>query len=273
MNWKRVTRANPCPICGKPDWCRTFADGWVECMRTESAKPARSGGWMHRNGPAPAWICKQKPPPPPRRVDMGAIWADCMENTDPSRLADHAASLGLPLHTLVALGCAWYSPANAWAWPMWAGGRCCGIRLRNDHGKKWTMTGSQAGLFVAEPQDDTLLICEGPTDTAAALSLGFSAVGRPSCMGQEDLVRSFVQSRIWKGGVWIIADRDTPKTRPDGSTFLPGQQGAERLAKSIGKPIRIAYPPAKDMRSWVQSGASRAVVECVINAASWRNLK
>ncbi len=46
MNFTRVSKAEPCPLCGKPDWCRVFSDGWVECMRVQSGTPAKSGGWM-----------------------------------------------------------------------------------------------------------------------------------------------------------------------------------------------------------------------------------
>ena len=46
-SFHRVNRHDPCPICGKTDWCRTFEDGGVECMRVESPVSCRSGGWMH----------------------------------------------------------------------------------------------------------------------------------------------------------------------------------------------------------------------------------
>lgn len=46
-NFHRVSRREPCPICGKADWCRTFEDGGVECMRVESPVSCTSGGWMH----------------------------------------------------------------------------------------------------------------------------------------------------------------------------------------------------------------------------------
>lgn len=45
--YARVSRRDPCPVCGKADWCRVFADGGVECMRTESPVTCSSGGWMH----------------------------------------------------------------------------------------------------------------------------------------------------------------------------------------------------------------------------------
>ncbi len=47
----RHTRAHPCPICGKPDWCRSFDDGYVECMRVESNRPTRNQGYLHWGGP------------------------------------------------------------------------------------------------------------------------------------------------------------------------------------------------------------------------------
>ncbi|MDP9471720.1 MAG: DUF3854 domain-containing protein [Chloroflexota bacterium] len=46
----RHSRREPCPVCGKPDWCRSFADGWTECMRVEGGKPTRNGGWLHWTG-------------------------------------------------------------------------------------------------------------------------------------------------------------------------------------------------------------------------------
>lgn len=51
MNWVRVKRNKPCPICGRPDWCSVSEDGTVVvCMRTESPKPCKSGGWS-KSGP------------------------------------------------------------------------------------------------------------------------------------------------------------------------------------------------------------------------------
>jgi hypothetical protein len=48
-----------------------------------------------------------------------------------------------------------------------------GIRLRNDLGRKWAVTGSRQGLFLPGPHPgQTVLIVEGPTDAAAAVDLG-----------------------------------------------------------------------------------------------------
>lgn len=55
---RRVSRREPCPICGKPDYCEVRGDGAVHCMRTASDVPgrARGGGWWHHPpaGEAPA---------------------------------------------------------------------------------------------------------------------------------------------------------------------------------------------------------------------------
>ena len=46
----RVTKSDPCEVCDHPDWCRRFEDGYTECMRSENARPTRSGGWLHWTG-------------------------------------------------------------------------------------------------------------------------------------------------------------------------------------------------------------------------------
>src|SRR5262245_21314884 len=46
----RVTRAHPCPICKKGDWC-LVGDQFVLCMRVESSRPKHLAGgeigWLH----------------------------------------------------------------------------------------------------------------------------------------------------------------------------------------------------------------------------------
>lgn len=35
--WRTVTRAKPCPACGKPDWCAWTGEGWLKCERSTDA--------------------------------------------------------------------------------------------------------------------------------------------------------------------------------------------------------------------------------------------
>jgi hypothetical protein len=59
---RRVTRAHPCPICGRADWCLLASDDAAAiCARVTSARRAGAAGWLH---------CLDAPiaqaPPPPR---------------------------------------------------------------------------------------------------------------------------------------------------------------------------------------------------------------
>jgi hypothetical protein len=37
--WSPVTKINPCPACGKSDWCAWTREGWLKCERTADAPP------------------------------------------------------------------------------------------------------------------------------------------------------------------------------------------------------------------------------------------
>jgi len=71
--WKRVSRAIPCSVCGKPDWC-TYTGSSACCMRIESLRPLRNGGWLHAgggDGGSLGPISTDRPPDlaPPKRRD------------------------------------------------------------------------------------------------------------------------------------------------------------------------------------------------------------
>jgi DNA primase len=142
-----------------------------------------------------------------------------------------------------------------------------GIRLRLPNGGKLSVRGGHEGLFVPnflKPRG-RLLVAEGPTDTAALLDLGFSAVGRPSCTGGVKLLVELVQQHR-PGGVVIVADADAP-----------GRRGAERLAAVLVaycRKVRIIMPPdgVKDMRDWKRRGATTADVNAAIDKAQVQRL-
>jgi hypothetical protein len=170
-------------------------------------------------------------------------------------------SLGLGVASLQRLGighCGW-----AWTFPMFdARGVVCGIRIRRGDGKKLSVSGSRSGVFV--PRDlviaGRLLICEGPTDTAAMLDVGFAAIGRPSCSTGTDLTCRIALS-LAPLEVVIIADRDAY-----------GHAGALRLATSLRprvRALRIVTPPscAHDARAWVVAGARHEDISAAIDTA------
>ena len=250
--WIRVTKVNPCPICKKPDWCGVSADGEVAiCMRVESTMPSRNGGWMHgvRDELATKRFreVRKKPDPKPNRTPRE--WDD-VANGFVERAAHikmFANSLGVSIHSLKALR-AGFVNNRTWAFPMVDAytGKTCGIRLRTTDGRKLSMRGSKAGLFIPVAMDDPdpIFIAEGPTDTAALLSAGVYAIGRSSCLGQEQMVARFCEKRP----VVIMADVDGP-----------GRKGAAKLAQALkwhALSVRIMAPheKTKDVREWIHRG-------------------
>lgn len=277
MNWLRVTRKEPCPLCEKPSWCCRTDDGQlVLCMRVESNRPGRSGGWLHRIGDQKqAWA-----PPPPRPKPLLSVSLDnaeaLMDNwrhkTDPARISAHASQLGVSTASLTALGAAWAHSYSAWAFPMRDGaGRTVGIRLRAEDGRKWAVRGSREGLFYPErvPSDHVAVVCEGPTDTAAAITMGLWAVGRPSCAGGVDQFRAMCQ-RLLITHVVVVGDNDRPKQRPDGSMYSPGLDGAETLIRSCGLPAKLVMLGAKDFREWWRLGKDLPDFVSLSKSVNWR---
>lgn len=54
-DFARVSRAYPCPICGKPDWCLVERGSHPDralCARVPSTRPAGQAGWIHLLGPS-----------------------------------------------------------------------------------------------------------------------------------------------------------------------------------------------------------------------------
>jgi len=118
----------------------------------------------------------------------------------------------------------------------------------------------------------TVVFGEGPTDMLAACACGLNAVGRSSCLTGAAHLRAFIRRHRVRR-VTIAADDDTPKQRPDGTTWRPGFEGARRLADELGLPTRIVFPfPGfKDLREWYAKGAMTDKAFAIATAgASWR---
>jgi hypothetical protein len=243
-------------------------------MRVEGARKARNGGWVHRMGEdAEAPRRPLLPLPCDRKLlDCGAYHAALRRKWDHWDVDGLSLDLGVDMDALETLQPA-FDPLNqAFAFPMRDGaGSVCGIRLRDFEGRKWAVRGSHEGLFYDPGLStcDDLVVCEGPTDTAAALSLGLQAVGRPACTGGvEALV--VLAWRLRVRHVTIVADRDAPHRRPDGTAWYPGREGAEALARRIRRRWRMVLPPAKDFRAWLHAGATRKEFDSLCRSASWK---
>jgi hypothetical protein len=288
--WRRVTRFDPCPVCGKPDWCCVGEQsGDVYCMRVPSDHPIAAGGWLHRR----QGVSKSNVAEPPQnhrglrlsplpdnakcglrkifldneksaykdhiRSVMGerslaAVLERWQKNVGVSELEQLSEHLGLASEPLKRLGVGWASEFRAWAFPM----RSCaqalrGIRLRTDAGRKFAVRGGHEGLFFdADCPSDVVCVCEGPTDTAAALALGYFAIGKPSCQSCHAEVASMV-AMLAPRQIVIAADADGP-----------GWLGALRTAEAIARPCTVWTPPVKDLREFVRAGGTREMIDCAV---------
>jgi hypothetical protein len=227
-------------------------------MRVQSARPVKNGGWFH------AFDAVRGRPmaPPPRRqapaINATALHREWLAGTAPEELAAFAAALGVSAPALAAVGAAWAPEYTAWAFPMRDGcGNIVGIRLRNERGK-FAVRGSRQGIFVAAaPAQKTLFVCEGPTDTAAALDLGLFAVGRPNCCCGGLEIRAWARRRQCARAV-IVSDNDKP-----------GLDGARKVGVELRMPYAIYVPPAKDLREFCRLGGRRNMIENTLKSTVW----
>lgn len=253
--WKRTSRAQPCPVCGKNDWCMMSANGAVViCPRVEqgATKYLDGSGYLHvidPKQPIPERTDEKGEVLPEHNLVMSSLASKMLAACDDERIGRFAASLGVPTFALRMLRVGWFASSDAFSFPMFRyGQRLIGIRLRSEAGKKWAIKGSRQGLFMPLqwPSDKKgVLICEGPTDTAAMLGMGFNAIGRPSAMGSHALVEETVAGRP----VCIISDSDSV-----------GMDSAARLATHLRKhcpKVGILIPRQKDAREWVRAGATK----------------
>lgn len=252
-------------------------------VETGATQMARNGGWLH--------VLKQRGPSSHRRVATLRVGrprlAETLEKrvlhwqavTPPERLDELASQLGVAPAGLAALGTCLVSRAelrrlktecrapDAWAFPMRdPAGSIVGVRLRSESGYKWSIRGSRQGLFTADCVDisrEPLIIGEGPTDTAALLGVGVTAIGRPSCLGAVAETITFARRHSIKS-IIVLSDGDDP-----------GRRGALILARRLGAQcldVRIALPPCrcKDAREWIASGADSCDVIQTLDATAVR---
>jgi hypothetical protein len=249
------------------------------CTRTESDKPfgKNAAGWIHRVGMEPLAIPRRTQPRPPKKpsIPAGQLAATYRAGMTSEKLDLLMVSLQVSLASLKRLGVGYSSEHKSWTFPMYdEHAQVIGLRLRLENGKKISLTGSRSGLFIPFDLADgrMTLVCEGPTDLAALLDLGFEAIGRPDNQSCLQMLTNYCLRR--RGMVVIICDKDKRDTAAEKST----RRGAELLASGLAtkdRKVKIIRPPGpyKDVRQSVKSGMGRGVYECLIAAANfWKGL-
>lgn len=267
-----------CPACGKHDGCLVAEDrSACLCSRIQEGSikligEPWAGGYLHR---FTGETNPKKYNHPPKKFQPEKIpnWfqmvRQCQQNLPD--LSALSKELGLTMESLARLNVGWFRKCHTF--PMRNGqNKFVGIRMRAKT-KKFAIKGGKNGLFwpigVDAEGSGILFICEGPTDTAALLDLGFDAIGRASCNTGKQYIIDMIENKDRQ--VVIMGDKDEAKYKPDGTVYYPGQEGAVQLANDLKKHvrhIRIIKPPKhKDCRAWVQSGATAEMVMMLVNNA------
>jgi len=185
--WNRVSRRSPCPVCSKIDWCSVSTDGAVACcMRVESGRALRNGGWLHRLIDEPSY-----PFPSIHHVNVPARLApldrrDLVYRALVAELGLHARHKDHLLHSrglpTVALDGFASTPPRDLGRRRWIAGRIMG-RLGNaealrgvpgfyvDQGGQWVCRATAPGILVPVPD---------PAGNIQAFQVRFDRPGRPA---------------------------------------------------------------------------------------------
>lgn len=283
-DWKEVTPREPCPICGKSNWCGQSADrSAVICMRIKQPgcrKETKNGGYLYVIGdinPLAKPDYRQRVSLNTRDIkpakDFSELASKFQRQVNPLHLKRFATKLGVCTESLQSLGVGYDTEKKCWAFPMHdARGVVRGIRLRRSNGFQFAVKESKQGLFIpsdvlAKSEVETLHVTEGASDSAALIAVGFpDVVGLPSAKNAFHLVVDLAK-KLTPCEVVIWADRDAV-----------GRDSANKLcSKLLGfvPTVRVVLPPqqAKDVRAALTAGASKEDFERQIEQAKTRRLK
>ena len=264
---RRVSKQNPCPICCKPDWCLVAQDGSaVICPRVEEGSVKRCGeaGWLHilegkhnrhKSSVNRRRLLKSVSVSENQPRDFEQLARQYQQQLRAEKVGALADSLGVSAQSLERLNVGWDGKAHTF--PMSNDfGKIIGIRRRFPSGQKVSVKGGRSGLFIPRElsANGILLVCEGVTDTAAALDLAFPAIGRPSCNSKVEMTANLARGRT----VVIVSDNDKV-----------GQTGSKRFARVLSlfcPSVKIVYPPggSKDLRQWLKAGLNKETLQELI---------
>jgi len=269
LDYITVNKNLPCPICGRTNWCLVEVNGTMcICPRISAGSVRQIGrngcGWLHNlTGESKHYVYDKarvaRKDIIRNPVDFTALatkyYTECQYR------ARFALKLGITTESLRRLLVGWTGEAETW--PMKDDKEnIIGIRLCSAYGK-YSVRGSKNGLFwplgVSIEGDEPLLVTEGRSDPAAAISLGFDVIGRAGCTtGFQYLVRALKGTRRL---IVIMAHNDPPKKRPNSDkVFYPGQDGAKQLASDLtaeGLIVKVVIPTKfKDLREGLNAGVT-----------------
>lgn len=271
----------------------------------QSDHPLANGGWLH-GGEKHRLKCPVAHQTAKRYEDpdfnADGWWRAVRRILTPAKLDPWAAALGLTRDTLFLMGAC--TLGEMLAFPMYDGaGAICGIRTRYPDGRKMSVRGSRAGVFLPFMSIDTIRTARRqvygnhtPDTQEPQQKRGF-----PPPPGQNAPVRlGEAEPLICEGPTDATAAMDLgfyPIGRPScqgcekhvldtcrrmhftraticSDADGPGITGARKLADGLRASriaVRIVKPDGhKDLRDWYRHGATRDVVETAWSQAEWR---
>ncbi len=288
--WFRYKASQTCIICGHggkrghPSGCMYTgtidAPGAVLCLRVDKGafKTARNGmGYIHRINDDPHYVKPVARRQEVRVVDpeLQAIHAKCLARMTPQLLGELSESLGVSGESLSRLSVGWYCDNHAYSFSGYSfpmrdeSNAIIGIRLRTLQGRKWAITGSFNGVFIGRklPATGTLYVVEGPTDTAAMLTLGLCCIGRPSNTAGNQYIVDYAKRFLPRRDVVIVQNNDpvgsdARRMTESGSANLQ----AALLESGASLNVTIVTPPVKDVREWLRLGMTVADLNDLVEA-------
>lgn len=287
--WFRYRARDVCAVCGHggssahPSGCaykgKMESPEVVLCLRIEngSIKAARDGlGFIHVLKNMPREHRKPSKPLTPEQIvgpHLAAIAEKAHRELSESRLQSLSESLGVSQKSLMRLRLGWIDEyvdqttgelvvtRGTYSFPMrQAGNLVVGIRLRTRDSQKFSVRGSLNGLFI--PRDispgGTLFVVEGPTEAAVMLDWGFSAIGRPSNTAGKSYCVDYCKRFLPRRPVIILRNNDPQGSVAETHTIAGAASLAEDLMREkAASEVSIFKPPAKDLREWLQQGATK----------------
>ena len=170
-----------------------------------------------------------------------------------------ADKLGVSIESLHRIHTGFDSRLNQYTFPERNGrGDIVGIATRRHDDSKRSIPGSSRAITVPDGWsefDTPILLVEGASDTAAAITLGIAALGRPGARAGIDHLADLLADIPHNRPIVVVGERDQ---KPDGK--WPGREGmiatGEQLTERLHRPVLQWMPPenVKDIRSYIAPG-------------------
>lgn len=280
--WQPVTRVDPCPACGKADWCAYAPDGVLKCERSTEIPPGyrllrpKDGGALfkpiddsysqHVKPPFPTnWKPSAVPPASSVARDLRARHDQFKNALTEELVAELSRALGLPAHAILALDPGWADgkalrqlnaggagwkdcfPDGAFAFPERNGrGDLVGFSFRTFDGRKGAPSrsaGCRRGLIVPATLRD--LTAHGPVLIVEGASdvAACIALGLPAVGRPSAAAGSDDLADLLRlMKIIVLGERDAK----EGGRW-PGRDGAIRIAEQLAsrwhRDVRLSLPP------------------------------